>query len=116
MSKELRDWDYLEHALEAIGRVARYVEGNTESQFRQDEMLQDAVLRNLEIIGEAASRLSRDFLSNHPEIPWRDVVGMRNRLIHGYLDVNLGIVWRVVEKDLPELKAQIEALLQRREL
>jgi uncharacterized protein with HEPN domain len=115
VSKELRDWDYLDHVLEAIGRIARYVDGKMESQFQQDEMLQDAVPRNLAIIGEAASRLSRGFLSTHPEVPWRDVVGMRNRPIHGYLNVNLGIVWRVIEKDLPELKAQVEALLQRRE-
>jgi uncharacterized protein with HEPN domain len=80
----------------------------------QDEKTQDAVIRNLEIIGEAATKLSPELKAKYDEIPWGDIAGMRNRLIHGYFEVNLDIVWSTVEKVLPEFEAQIKAL--RREL
>ena len=69
------------------------------------------MIRNIEIVGEAASRLSPEFAARHAEIPWRDIVGMRHRLIHGYLKVNLDTVWEVVERDLPALAPKLRALL-----
>ena len=88
MSKDLRDEDYLEPILEAISRINRYVADGGKHAFLQDEKTQDAVIRNLEIIGEAATKLSPELKTKHDEIPWGDIAGMRNRLIHGYFAVS----------------------------
>jgi uncharacterized protein with HEPN domain len=106
-----RDPAYVEHMLEAIARIRRYVGRKRRAGFLGDALLQDAVIRNIEIIGEAASRLSPEFAARHAEIPWRDIVGMRHRLIHGYLNVNLVTVWEVIERDLPALAPRLRALL-----
>lgn len=113
MSETIRDTDYLEHMLQAIVRINRYVEDGGELEFLQNEKTQDAVIRKLEIIGEAASRLSSAFVAQHPEISWKDIAGMRHRLIHGYFKVNLETVWNVVEHDLGELEQQIRRLLKK---
>jgi len=106
-----RDPAYVEHMLEAIARIRRYVGRKRRAGFLGDALLQDAVIRNIEIVGEAASRLSPEFAARHAEIPWRDIVGMRHRLIHGYLNVNLVTVWEVIERDLPALAPRLRALL-----
>lgn len=106
-----RDLSYLEHMLEAIGRIQRYVGRKRRAGFLGDALLQDAVIRNIEIVGEAAGRVSPEFAAQHAEIPWRDIVGMRHRLIHGYLKVNLETVWEVVERDLPALVPKLHAML-----
>lgn len=98
--------------LEAIARIRRYVGRRRRAGFLDDTLLQDAVIRNIEIIGEAASRLSPEFAARHAGIPWRDIVGMRHRLIHGYLKVNLDTVWEVIERDLPALAPRLDALLR----
>jgi len=105
-----RDEDYMHHILGAISSIEAYtVEGET--AFMADRKTQDAVIRNLEIIGEAANKLSPELRSSQPDIPWVDIIGMRNRLIHGYLTVNLDIVWSTVHEVLPGFKATIAALL-----
>ena len=106
-----RDPAYVEHMLEAIAHIRRYVRRKRRAGFLGDALLQDAVIRNIEIIGEAASRLSPEFAARHAEIPWRDIVGMRHRLIRGYLNVNLVTVWEVIERDLPALAPRLRALL-----
>lgn len=108
---EPRDPAYVAHMLEAIARIRRYVGRKQRAGFLGDTLLQDAVIRNIEIIGEAASRLSPEFAARHAEIPWRDIVGMRHRLIHGYLKVNLDTVWAVIERDLPALAPKLSAVL-----
>jgi uncharacterized protein with HEPN domain len=75
-------------------------------------MIQDAVIRNFEVMGEAAKRVSEDVRQAHPKVPWRRVAGFRDFLIHDYLKVNLSRVWEIIECDLPELKSQIEVILQ----
>ncbi len=107
---EARDPAYVAHMLEAIARIRGYVGRKRRAGFGRDTLLQDAVIRNIEIIGEAADRLSPEFAARHAEIPWRDIVGMRHRLIHGYLKVNLDTVWEVVDRDLPALAARLRAL------
>ena len=97
--------------LEAIERIQRYVGRKRRAGFLGDALLQDAVIRNIEIVGEAAGRVSPAFAAPHAEIPWRDIVGMRHRLIHGYLKVNLETVWEVVEHDLPALAPKLRAIL-----
>jgi uncharacterized protein with HEPN domain len=110
---ESRDPGYLEHMLEAIARIRRYLGRKRRAGFLRDPLLQDAVIRNIEIVGEAAGRVSPEFAARHPAIPWREIVGMRHRLIHGYLKVNLDTVWEAVERDLPALERDLAALLGR---
>jgi uncharacterized protein with HEPN domain len=82
----------------------------TEATFLADELVQDAVIRNLEIVGEAVRNIHRDhpsFAAAHPEVPWEEMYLMRNRVAHGYFSVDLGVVWRTLQRDLPELQQQI---------
>lgn len=104
------DRPYLEHILEAIRKIDFYTADGREA-FMQNTMAQDAVLRNFEIIGEAAKRLSSETKDRCPDIPWRDVAGLRDILIHNYMGVNLNRIWGVVERDLPPLRQSVEDLL-----
>lgn len=110
MSNALRDQDYLEHIQDAIGKIRRFLSGKSEAEFMADDLIQDAVIRNLEIIGEAVTKLSAKLKSSHDEIPWGEIAGMRNRLIHGYISVNLQIVWDTIEKVLPDFMAEVERI------
>ena len=94
----------LEDMRDASSRIARYVQGKDAAAFLADEQCEDACARNLEIIGEAASRLPEEFLSAHPEVDWRKIVGLRNRIVHGYFGVDFEIVWRIISVDLPLLR------------
>lgn len=108
---EPRDAVYLGHMLEAIERIRNYVGRKRRAGFVASPLLQDAVIRNIGIVGEAAARLTPEFAARHPKIPWRAIVGMRHRLIHGYVKVNLDTVWAAVERDLPELERNLRTLL-----
>ena len=113
MNKSLRVPDYLEHILAAIERIERYTADVDELGFLSSELIQDAVIRNLEVIGEAANNILRvdaAFADAHGEIPWQVMYAMRNRLSHGYDKVDLEMVWRTVCNDLPDLYRQIKAL------
>ena len=94
----------LEDMREAAARIGRYVQEKDAATFLADEQCEDACVRNLEIIGEAASRLPEEFLSAHPEVGWRGIVGLRNRIVHGYFGVDFEIVWRIISVDLPLLR------------
>ena len=85
--------------------------GATFSNFKQNRTLQLAIVKAVEIVGEAASRVGADTKQAHPDIPWAEIVGMRNRLVHGYFDINLVRVWETVEQDIPRLIAQLEGLV-----
>jgi uncharacterized protein with HEPN domain len=107
--------DYLEHIDQAIERVIAYVEpfGRVEA-LQQDQQVQDAIIRNIEIIGEAAIRIQQqapEFVTAHPELPWVEMRGIRNKMIHNYFDVSLTIVWNTIKDDLPRLKHQIDRIL-----
>jgi uncharacterized protein with HEPN domain len=117
MSKRdaLRVNDYLEHMLEAIQRIGRYTDNISEVIFLEDEKTQDAVIRNFEIIGEAARNIEQyhtDFAKTHAHIPWSDAYQLRNQVAHGYFKVDLEIVWRTIHTDLPQLAKQIQTLLK----
>lgn len=106
--------DYLRHILQAIERIRRYTRGLEAAGFLADAKTQDAVLRNIEIVGEAVRNIERAdpaFTSRHPEIPWPVIIAMRNRVSHGYFEVDLDIVWTTVRNDLPQLENQITQLL-----
>jgi uncharacterized protein with HEPN domain len=108
--------DYLGHIAEAIERATGYVRPLPDiDAFRQNPLVQDGVVRNIEIIGEAANHINRmapEFIAQHPELPWADMRDMRNAVIHAYFNVDLTIVWRTVQEDLPKLKQQIDRLLE----
>jgi uncharacterized protein with HEPN domain len=109
----LRVRDYLRHIELAIERIRRYLEGIDRASFLANEEKQDAVIRNIEIIGEAAQSIRRrhpDFAARHPEIPWGGAYGMRNAIAHGYFTVDLDVVWKTVCEELPTLAVQVGAL------
>ena len=107
----LRDEDYLRHVLDAISAIESYVLDG-EAAFRADRRTRDAVVRNVEIIGEAVSKLSADLKTKNTDVPWGKIAGMRNRLIHGYLTVDQDVVWSTVAQVLPDFKQRIEGLLR----
>ncbi|MEK7525294.1 MAG: DUF86 domain-containing protein [Patescibacteria group bacterium] len=106
-----RDSVYLRQMLEAIGVVAEYIDGKKLTDLESDRMLQDAVIRKIEVIGEAARRLSGSFLKAHAELSLLSAITMRNKLIHEYDDIDLKVVWDTVSVDLPKLGEAIEKLL-----
>jgi uncharacterized protein with HEPN domain len=103
---------FLEDILEGISRIDEYTAGKTQKEFLRDHLVQDAVIRRLEIIGEAAKNIPEDFWANYPNVPWRQIAGLRDVLIHGYFGVNVGRVWLVIENDLPDLKSRIIEILK----
>lgn len=102
---------YLTNILECIERIENYTQAG-QAAFQDSTLLQDAVIRNLEIIGEATKRLSPELCQASPNIPWKQMAGMRDVLIHDYLKINLNRVWQTIEQDLPTLKTTVMALLQ----
>lgn len=105
--------DYLDHIQEAATDVQSFVEGINKQEFLADKRTQQAVIMSLIIIGEAATKvMERDtkFVESHPEVPWRSMRGMRNRIAHGYFDINLDVVWDTVQTALPELLEQLPAV------
>lgn len=101
----------IRHMRDAVTEALGFVKDKNMQDFADDRMLALAVIKELEIIGEAASKLTADFREKHPEVPWIDIVGMRNRLTHGYFDVDLDLVWVTVLEDLPQLQEQLVKIL-----
>lgn len=110
MTKTSRVSDYLGHILRAMERIDRYTAGLDEAAFLNSELVQDAVLRNIEIVGEASNNIQRtapEFASRHASIPWQVMYTMRNRISHGYDKVDLEIVWKTIHRDLPILRSSV---------
>lgn len=106
--------DYIEHMQEAAQQACGYVEGMTLDDFLCDKRTQQAVILNLVILGEAATRLLKEhasFLATYPGVPWASMKGMRNRLAHGYFDIDLQVVWQTVQSSLPALLDALPAVL-----
>lgn len=102
---------YLEHIRDALRDITRYASAGRDAFFAE-QMRQDATLRKLEVIGQAVKSLSEETKSHQPQVPWKQIAGMRDKVIHDYFGVNLEIVWVVVEKHLPTLERAIQALLE----
>ncbi len=113
--KRRSDKFLLEDMLSAIDHIEKDLEGISFEDFCRDQMRQDAVVRRLEVIGEAARFLSEDFRSRYPQIPWQDIIGMRHKLAHDYFEVDLRVVWDTVQIDLPQLKLWLQEILERGE-
>jgi uncharacterized protein with HEPN domain len=101
---------YLIHIIECIARIESYTRDGKQA-FLQSTIRQDAVLRNLQILAESTQRISAATKSAQPEVAWQRIAGFRNVLVHDYLGLNMARVWEVVERDLPELKAQVQRIL-----
>jgi uncharacterized protein with HEPN domain len=100
--------------MEAIENIERYVNAENEPRIiADDELIQVWVVHHLQIIGEAASKISESLREKHPEVAWGGMIGMRHVLVHGYFETNTNIVWKAVERDLPILKPQIEEMLKK---
>jgi uncharacterized protein with HEPN domain len=102
-----QDSDYLYDIQQAIERIQSYASGLSYEQFLDDIKTQDAVIRNLQVMGEAVRKLSGSLIERYPEIPWREIAGLRNRIVHDYFGINFEIIWTVVQVEIPHLSHQI---------
>ena len=107
------DLKYLQHILESTHLIETFVLGLDQKQFSRNIEKQFAVIRGLEVIGEAVKNLSEETKINHPEIVWREIAGTRDILIHSYFSVDLDLVWDIIQSDLPKLKTQIKIILKK---
>ena len=105
------DTVYLHHILDAVGLIEEYTKGMSENEFLPNSMAHDAVVGQIEIIGEAARTISDEFREKHPKLPWGKMIGIRNKIIHEYFNVNYAIGWDTVQDDLPSLKKSIKKIL-----
>ena len=107
------DLVYLLHILDSIKWIESYVSDISQEQFLNNHLVQDAIIRQIEIIGEASKKLSNSLKQKYIYIPWKDIAGMRDKLIHGYFGVDIESVWKTIENDIPILKEQIISIIDK---
>lgn len=98
---------YIYHIRDSVKKIIDYSKDVSESDFKKKTIIQDAIIRQIEIIGEASSKLSSDFKKKYNNIPWKNIIGMRNKLIHDYFGVDINAVWKTIKMDIPFLKIEI---------
>lgn len=101
----------LQHILEEARETCKYVKGFSIDDFHKDGKTARAIIRSIEVIGEAASKLSKEYRIKHPEIPWAKIIGMRNHLIHVYFDIDYDTIWQTVQNNIPDLIKMVKKLL-----
>ena len=111
MSKR-QDTAVIQDITEAVNRIISYTSGIEYNDFLKEYKTQDAVIRNIEILGEAVKLLSDETKEKYPDIPWKEIAGTRDRLIHDYFGVNIDIVWEIIKNDIPKLKEKIKSILK----
>jgi len=104
------DLAYIEHILDCIRKIYDFSKGLSLKEFKTNELIQDAIIRNIEIIGEASKRISKATKQNYREIPWKEIAGMRDKLIHDYLGVDVTVVWKTIHQDIPTLEKLIREI------
>lgn len=100
----------IQHMIDAINKINLYVGHSDKPAFESDSKLQDASIRQLQILGEAARKISEDFQSKHPGIPWTEVIGLRNVVIHDYAGIDSDIIWNIISNDLPPLLIELQSI------
>ena len=111
----LPDIVYLRHMLDSIQRLEEYAARVTRDQFDQDPLIQDAFVRQITVLGEAAGKISKGFAASHPSIPWPDITGIRHKLVHDYFTVDIDVVWDTATVSAPVLRPLVEAVLESEE-
>ncbi len=105
----------VQHILDEANEACKYAKGISFDEFVEDGKTARAVIRSVEVIGEAASKISIEFRKEHPAVPWQKIIGMRNRLIHVYFDIDYNIIWQTVKENLPPLIEQLHSILKNKE-
>lgn len=103
---------FIEHILDSIGKMEIYTKNITKDKLKDNTQVQDAIIRRIEVLGEAVRNLPEEFKNRYPQIEWKEIIRTRDKIIHHYFGVDLEIVWDIVQNDLPKLKKQIELILQ----
>lgn len=111
MREPIRDKGRLEHILEAIGNVNEFTKGVSYDDLENNKMLTHAVVHNIQVIGEASYKLTKEFCKSHPEVEWADIIGLRHVLVHDYYNIRIKEVWNIIQQDLPPLQKHIEDYL-----
>ncbi len=110
--KNRDDIGRLQDILDATTRIESYIQGIDKKKFTDDLMRQDAIMLKIEIIGEASRNISFEFQERHPEIPWSQMIGMRNKIVHDYFEINIQTIWKTVKNDIPLLKKAVSRLVK----
>jgi uncharacterized protein with HEPN domain len=105
------DLAYIEHILDCIRKINEFSQGLPYTEFKGSELVQDAIIRNIEIIGEASKKISRDTKQTYYKIPWKEIAGMRDKLIHDYLGVDVKVVWKTIKEDVPTLEKLVSDII-----
>lgn len=111
MREKPKDNERLKHIIEAIDNIFEFVDGRSFDVYRNDKMLRFAIIKNIEIVGEAAYLLTKEFKSQHPSVEWDDMIGMRHILVHGYYQIKDEIIWATIERELRPLREKILSIL-----
>jgi len=104
---------FIKHVLESIDRIETFLRNTSKSKFLADELLQSAIIRQIEIIGEAVKNLPLNFTKKYSNIPWKGIAGMRDKLIHNYFGIDLDTVWDIIKNEIPELKKNLKDILEK---
>jgi uncharacterized protein with HEPN domain len=108
------DLAYIEHILECIRKIKKYSSRLTFTKFKVNELLQDAIIRNIEIIGEASKKVSLNTKQTYSKIPWKEISGLRDKLVHDYIGIDVKVIWKTIKEDIPTLEKLIGEILKQR--